>query len=100
VAYADAHSLHASMQTTYICGSMFCFSLHENICFLLNKLACLQLVPNLGGEGVDDSILWLSFAQQKWAKCWVNSIHAFVLYHINIIFMFTKHDFVLYVRRH
>jgi hypothetical protein len=33
------------------------------VCFI--KQACLQSIPYFGGGGVDDSILWLSFAQQK-----------------------------------
>jgi hypothetical protein len=33
------------------------------VCFI--KQACLLAIISKFGEGVDDSILWLSFAQQK-----------------------------------
>jgi hypothetical protein len=45
-------------------GSLYCFSLFESICLFYKKnlLACNCF--QIGG-GVDDSILWLGFAQQK-----------------------------------
>jgi hypothetical protein len=43
------------------------FSLFENICVFIKQasLGICNSFPNLGGGGVDNYILWLSFAHQK-----------------------------------
>jgi hypothetical protein len=50
-------------------GSLFCFSLFESICLFYKTsfLACNHLQIWWWGCG-GDSILWLSFAQQKYRK--------------------------------
>jgi hypothetical protein len=51
--YGNAHSR---------INTLYHFSFFIFFCLKI-KLTCLQSLPNLG-RGVDDSILWLSFAQQ------------------------------------
>jgi hypothetical protein len=43
-------------------GSLYRFSIFESIC-LFYKTSLLAIISKFGGG--DDSILWLSFAQQK-----------------------------------
>jgi hypothetical protein len=45
-----------------LCGSLYRFSVYENICSFYNT-GVLAIISKLGGG--DNSILWLSFAQQK-----------------------------------
>jgi hypothetical protein len=45
-------------------GSLYRFSLFESIC-LFYKTSLLAIVSKFVGGGVDNSIQWLRFAQQK-----------------------------------
>jgi hypothetical protein len=63
---ARAHEIYVHMWYSYaceLCGGLYHFSLYENIClfYKTSLLACI-FFPIGGG---DNSILWLSFAQQK-----------------------------------
>jgi hypothetical protein len=51
-------------QCTELCDNLYCFSVYENIC-LFKKQASLLAIISKFGAGVENSILWLSFAQQK-----------------------------------
>jgi hypothetical protein len=44
-------------------GSLYCFSLYETICLFIKQACLIAIVSKLGWG--DDSILWLSFVQQK-----------------------------------
>jgi hypothetical protein len=50
------------MRATYVVACVVFIYMKIFVHFI--KQACLQLFPNLGG-GVDNSIQWLRFAQQK-----------------------------------